>query len=180
MVRLFVLLMFLFPASPVSGLWQQQPDKATTPQSEQPAAPAETLPAGTAPANANEPVPDYDGFDRNKPVRETSKTGIFLNMIGSLMLVLGLIVAMAWLTKKFFPDKLGLGRSGDHLRLLQSMPLGPKRFVTLIEADGKRFLLGVTEHNINLIKCLDELPFNDALTAVEDPKTVQELWEGES
>lgn len=124
------------------------------------------------------PVPDYvvDGESpQDKELRGYKGPSIF-DMFGKLLLVLGLIMLLAWLVQKYLPKRLGVLGEGKQLKLLQNLPLGQRRFVSLIEADGKRFLLGVTDSQITLIKAMDELPFDQAL-GIDEPKTVRELWE---
>ncbi len=125
-----------------------------------------------------QPVPKYLGPEETPP--ETDRGKVYFNMFASLLVVLGVIVGLAYGAKKLFPNRFGGMAQGNHLKLLQSLPLGPRRFVTLIEADGKRFLLGVSETQINLIKALDEIPFEKAMVEIEEPKTVRELWEEET
>ena len=128
---------------------------------------------------SNEPIPAYE--NSREPRTEIDPMRAIFKSMGSLAIVLGLILMLAWAGRKFLPSSL-MGNRGDgtDLRLIQSLPLGPRRFVSLIEADGKRFLVGVTEQNINLLKAMDELPFDGALSEIEAPKTVQELMEADS
>lgn len=129
------------------------------------------------------PVPDLDSVqEQKKPAKELqdfNPSGLLFEMVGNLMLVLGLMLLLAWLAKRYLPKKLGALGEGEHIKLLQSLPLGPRRFVSLVEADGKRFLLGVTDNQINLLKALDETPFDQALSGLESPQTVSELMEQE-
>ncbi len=124
------------------------------------------------------PVPDYlvDDQDPQKKELRGYKGPSLFDMFGKLLLVLGLIMLLAWLVQKYLPKRLGVLGEGKQLKLLQNLPLGQRRFVSLIEADGKRFLLGVTDNQITLIKALDEMPFDRAL-GIDEPKTVRELWE---
>jgi len=131
---------------------------------------------------ANQSVPDYDPepADPGQLPGERSLWGLFLSALGSLLVVIGLILLLAWLAKRFLPNHLtGAGQGEGRLKLLQSLPLGQRRFVTLVEVDGKRFLLGVAEQQVTLLKALDDPSFGQELAGVDAPKTVQELWEEE-
>lgn len=133
----------------------------------------------TAPEEAgqdvgNLPVPAYQN---DLPDQSPVTGGAWIKAIGSLMVVLGLVLGLSWVVKKYFPNKLMGATGGSHLRLIQNLPMGPNRYISLIEADGKRMLIGVTENQINLIKSLDDMSFEQALKDVESPKTVRQLME---
>lgn len=124
------------------------------------------------------PVPD---LEPTPPRQEFNSSDIFYNTMGKLLMVLGVVVFLGWLARRYLPNKLtGLGSSGDSLRMVQSLPLGPRRFVSIIEADGRRLLIGVTDNGINLIQNLSQESFGDTLADVQEPKRVRELWEEES
>ena len=133
---------------------------------------------GEQPPIGMQPVPDYQGEETNTTPSIGTGSMLF-RTLGALILVLGAFLLLLWGARKLFPQQLGIGVSGSHLRLLQSLPLGPKRYVSLIEADGKRLLVGVTETQINLIKDLDEIGFENALEGAVPPPTVRELMEEE-
>jgi len=153
--------------------------------------PSETAVAGDAGEDiGNQTVPDYDedplnassvnGISSLEPNPENLypvTRGTYVKALGSLLVVLGLVLGLSWVVKKYFPNKLMGATGGNNLRLVQNLPLGPNRFVSLVEADGQRLLIGVTETQINLIKSLDEIPFEQALAEAQPPKTVRELME---
>jgi flagellar protein FliO/FliZ len=89
----------------------------------------------------------------------TNLTQVFLGLI----FVLGLVFALAWVLKK-----VGRGSfiSGQHIKLLASMPLGTRERIALIEVGGKQLLLGVTSNNINTLHAFDE-PVVDAVVNKE-------------
>lgn len=119
--------------------------------------------------------PREDADPAEKRVIGMDRTASYFDMMGSLMVVLGLIVLLAWLARKYLPKTLtGMG-DGRQLRLIQSLPLGPRRYVSLIEADGRRYLLGVTDSQINLIKALDEMPFEQALQGMDEPRKLADM-----
>ncbi|MDJ0840419.1 MAG: flagellar biosynthetic protein FliO [Acidobacteriota bacterium] len=128
---------------------------------------------------ALQPVPTLDQDDAVP--KEFDSTSVFFNTIGKLMIVIGLVILLGYLSKKFLPSRFGGVSQEGHLKLIQSLPLGTRRFVSLIEADGKRFLVGVTENQINLLKALDdEDVFTRALSEVEEPKRVRDMLEEEA
>ena len=163
----------------------------------------DTPPLDTPPQNPEKPaetevstdsLPDYDSFDNavntnnpdqldgpiqpQKSEESLDVGGMYIQMFGSLLLVLGLMLGLAYVAKRFLPKQMVGATRGDDLKLIQSLPLGPKSYVSLIEADGQRILVGVTEENINLIKALDNKNFEQAMLEVEEPKRVRD-WEAE-
>lgn len=43
-----------------------------------------------------------------------------------------------------------------HLRICETLSLGEKRFIAVVEYDRQKFLLAGTPQNISLLQCLDE------------------------
>ena len=74
-------------------------------------------------------------------------------MFMGLLAVLGLIVLLAWAAKRMNLQGMSVG---NDLKLQSILSLGPKEKVAVVEIDGKRMLLGVTPHNINMLCELDE------------------------
>jgi flagellar biogenesis protein FliO len=59
---------------------------------------------------------------------------------------------LARLVRRLRPS--GPGRNGDAIRLVTSRYLGGKRFLTLVEVDGERLLLGHAGDRISLVSRL--------------------------
>jgi flagellar protein FliO/FliZ len=62
-------------------------------------------------------------------------------VILSLLLVVGFIVAAAWVVRRM---PLGLGRGNGPLKVLAALPLGPRERLVLIEARGEELLIAVS------------------------------------
>lgn len=78
-------------------------------------------------------------------------TGPALVSIGvSLVAVLALAVALGWLVKKAGVKRL-MPRKGDHLEVLESLPLGFKRQVFLIRVGEQVVLVGNGEHELTAL-----------------------------
>lgn len=73
------------------------------------------------------------------------------NMLGGLIIVLGLIFLLAYLVKrlKLVPTSHGV------LKTLAVTPLGQREKMVLVEVDGQQYLLGVTNQQVTLIDKLD-------------------------
>ncbi|MCG2621665.1 flagellar biosynthetic protein FliO [Arthrobacter sp. I2-34] len=74
-----------------------------------------------------------------------------LRVLLSLAVVLGLL----WVLQRRF-SRGAAGSSGDvELTVLSRRNVSPKASVVVVETDGKRFLLGVTEQSVNVLHTSD-------------------------
>lgn len=70
----------------------------------------------------------------------------------SLFAVFGVVLVMAYFAARFIGGRFNAARmSASGGRVLENLPLGPNRSVCTVEIAGRVFLLGVTDHNINLL-----------------------------
>ena len=105
-----------------------------------------------------EPVKPADAGAQNKipalsPKTETGdgerpSAGLGLGKMAlSLAIVVAIVIALGWAFKK-----LTLRMPGSrHIKIISSMPLGPKERLLVIEMQGKQRVLGVTANSINLL-----------------------------
>jgi flagellar protein FliO/FliZ len=79
---------------------------------------------------------------------ERPSTGLGLGKMAlSLSLVVAIVIALGWAFKK-----LTLRLPGSrHIKIISTMPLGPKERLLVIEVQGKQRVLGVTAQSINLL-----------------------------
>jgi flagellar protein FliO/FliZ len=75
----------------------------------------------------------------------------YLEAIGGLFLVVLLILAMGWALKRL---NLNPAHRGS-LRVLGGVSLGGRERALLLEAEGQRLLLGVSQGQVNLLMRLD-------------------------
>lgn len=73
----------------------------------------------------------------------------------SLIVVLGLIFALAWLLKRVQGVRLG---GPAHLRIHAGLQVGPKEKILMIEAAGQHLLIGVSAGGINTLHVFAEPP----------------------
>jgi flagellar biogenesis protein FliO len=72
--------------------------------------------------------------------------------LGATLLVIALILATAVLLKRHMPHHFGgLGKK-KRIHILESVGLGEKRSLTLVEIDGLHLLLASSGNNVSLIK----------------------------
>lgn len=70
----------------------------------------------------------------------------------SLFAVFAIVLVMAYFAARFIGGRFNAARiSASGGRILENLPLGPNRSVCTVEMGGRVFLLGVTDHNINLL-----------------------------
>jgi len=96
----------------------------------------------------------YENADPNpSPVSWWSTLAYLL----SLLVIFALVVAMAYFAARIMGGHFGRGPTGAGGRILDSLSLGPKMSVCLVEMAGRVFLLGVTEQNVTLLsEIMDE------------------------
>ncbi|NRA70763.1 MAG: flagellar biosynthetic protein FliO [Gammaproteobacteria bacterium] len=81
----------------------------------------------------------------------------YLNMIMSLLVVIGVIFGLAMLAKRF---NLGIAGQGA-IKLVATLPVGTKERLIVVEIEQQQYLIGVTAGEIRLI---DKLTNNIAPT----------------
>ncbi|MCR5833062.1 MAG: flagellar biosynthetic protein FliO [Selenomonadaceae bacterium] len=70
----------------------------------------------------------------------------------SLLAVFAVVIVMAFFAARFIGGRFNAARiTASGGRVLENLPLGPNRSVCTVEMAGRVFLLGVTDHNINLL-----------------------------
>jgi len=79
-----------------------------------------------------------------------------MRTVGGLGLVLCLMIAAYFAARKFAPRYFTRGASDKNLRLIETLAMGDKRSISLIEVANSRFLIGNTPHQINLLAALPE------------------------
>ncbi|WP_347330242.1 flagellar biosynthetic protein FliO [Marinimicrobium locisalis] len=76
-----------------------------------------------------------------------------LNVAFSLLLIVGLILALAWLLRRFGQGNF---HNQQSMKVVASMPLGTRERLMVVEIGGQQLLLGVTAHQITTLHVFDE------------------------
>ena len=112
-----------------------------------------------APAAAAQPqlaqAPEMQEADFHVPVFRT---------LGGLGLVICLMIGAYFAAKKFAPRYFSKAASEKNLRVIETLSMGDKRSISMIEIGNSRFLIGNTPNQINLLMALPE-----ALSLVSEP-----------
>lgn len=77
--------------------------------------------------------------------------GSFISIFLSLLLVIAIIFALAYVMRRFNVAQAGNGQ----MKIIASMMTGQKEKVIVIEVGDQQFMLGVTAHNINHLATLE-------------------------
>lgn len=86
----------------------------------------------------------------------------FLQIFGSLLLVIATIVAVGWIARKL---KALPRRSSGVFNVVDEVTLGGKERVVLLEVDGVRLVIGVGEGRVGLLHRSDMPAFDGQLDA---------------
>ncbi len=134
----------------------------------------------TMPLLAADPVFTNEEWDRAQAAQRPSTaagptaapaTGPALVSIGlSLAAVVALAVALGWVVKKAGVKRL-LPRRGDHLEVLESLPLAFKRQVYLVRVGEQVVLVGAGEHELTALGTFPAAGFAPAPVPVAAPAT---------
>jgi len=73
-----------------------------------------------------------------------------LKTIAMLFIVLGVLVLVLYIMKKFISPK-GRGKGELIIKVVSSLHLSPKERVEVIEISGERIVVGITPGNINFL-----------------------------
>ncbi|HEY3400845.1 MAG TPA: flagellar biosynthetic protein FliO [Geothrix sp.] len=93
-----------------------------------------------------------DGKPTPGPAAESGPSG--LRAFGSLVMVLGLAGGSLWALKKYGRGRIP-GGGGGKLHVEETLALGDRRYVSILDAEGERFLIALTPQGISLISRLD-------------------------
>jgi len=115
-----------------------------------------TQPA-TAPAVREEPAPLLFRDDAND-VSPGGGSDMLSKMTVSIVVV-GVLGVAAWIAIKKLGPRVGL-QSGRKINVVETVYLGPKKCLHLVEIDGQRLLLGSTAEGVSM---LSHLQASDAI-----------------
>lgn len=138
-------------------------------------------PATPTPAQRElaQPLQLEDGKAAQGQGADTPAPPSLWSSLGSLLVVLGLALGGLHLLKKYGRKHLP-GQGGGKLKVAETLALGDRRFVSILEADGERFLIALHPQGVTLLSRLDGLaaaPFEAHLQGAENaaPIPLKEL-----
>ena len=93
-----------------------------------------------------------EGYEEVDPRPTAVSWWSTLAYLVSLLAVFAVVLVMAYFAARFIGGRFNAARiAASGGRVLENLPLGPNRSVCAVEIAGRVFLLGVTDHNINLL-----------------------------
>ncbi len=133
--------------SPASSAWGQLPQ----------APPGDVPVSGSNPshgtASSDAPV---QAVSERTDVQDAGPGFSFLKVVGGLGLVLCLIVLGTFGIRKLAPQYFAKTAPERGLRLLETLPMGDRRSIAVIEIGERRLLIGNTPNQITLLAALGE------------------------
>lgn len=91
------------------------------------------------------------GYEDADPNPTSASLWSTLAYLLSLLAVFAFVVILAYLAARLMGGRFQRNLSGNGGRVLDTLPLGPKMSVSLVEVADRVFLLGVTEQSITLL-----------------------------
>lgn len=86
----------------------------------------------------------------------TAPSSPLMQVSGALVVIILLILAAAWLAKRFGMGVKGAGNRG--LKVSAATSLGPRERVVIVDVEDARLVLGVTSAQITLLHTLPPAP----------------------
>ncbi|WP_319555120.1 flagellar biosynthetic protein FliO [uncultured Vibrio sp.] len=80
-----------------------------------------------------------------------------LTTLGSLVLVIGVILLLAWLLKRMQGPVFGQQKG---LKIVSQLPVGTKERIAVIQVGEEQILIGITSHSIQTLTKLEK-PLNE-------------------
>jgi len=114
--------------------------------------------------------------DYNFPMRMNNSSGsreLFFKFMVSLLFLVALGAAAIYVSKRFLPKITNL--SGKKIRIAETVHLGPRKAVHLLEVGEQRFLIGSTNENITRLADLTSPASASAETSALMELSLQEM-----
>ncbi len=114
--------------------------------------PKPVTPTATS-AASTEPIFTDSEWQRQQPTTSTPTTGgaaisqAAIGLLVSLVIIAGLAWALAWASKRFGMRRVMPGR-GQHLQVIETVPLGFKRAICLVRIHDQVIVVGQGEHEL--------------------------------
>ncbi|MDV6251531.1 flagellar biosynthetic protein FliO [Vibrio sp. EA2] len=85
-----------------------------------------------------------------------------LTTLGSLVLVIGVILLLAWLLKRMQGPAFGQQKG---LKIVSQLPVGTKERIAVIQVGDEQLLVGITSHSIQTLTKLEQPLKEDELAS---------------
>ena len=95
----------------------------------------------------------------------------WLQFLLSFALVIGLLLGLLWALKKIQNGSSLLRKSTQRMQTIETLSLGPRQKVVLIQVDGQDVLIGVTAHGMTALSPMPSLPAHVPTTSPTEKST---------
>ena len=72
-----------------------------------------------------------------------------------LAIMMGVMYTLLFLVKKYLYSYDKKGKSNTKIKIISTQTILPKKYVTVIEFNSSVYLLGISDHSVNLIDKID-------------------------
>jgi len=136
-----------------------------------PAADSAESSAGVVAGESVNPEVSFRSRPQEFPESESSEGSFqfpLYRTVGGLGLVLCLMLGLYFGARKYFPQYFQKADLEKNLKILETLSMGDRRSIALIQVADKRYLVGNTSNQINLLTTLSEpIPQEDEVAAPE-------------
>jgi len=88
---------------------------------------------------------------------------------------LGAVLAVIWFARRWLTGGAKARARTPHVTVLAKQAVGTKASIAVVEADGRRYLLGITEHAVSVLDQLDPAPAEVATRPIPLPSFARAL-----
>jgi flagellar protein FliO/FliZ len=112
--------------------------------------------AGAAEQSAPAPAPSTGYLQYQEPARAAGSTWGTVAYVMSLLVLFVGVIFLAYLTSRFVASRMGgIGQTAGAV-IHMTLALGPNRNIHLVEMAGRFFVVGATEHSIQMLFEINE------------------------
>ncbi len=122
----------------------------------QAATPSSPAPETKAVAEATVPVPDPSPVSTIPDTKVADMQFPIMRTIGGMGLVVFLMLGAFFGVKRFAPRYFNKPASQRNLKIIETLGMGDRRSISLVEVGNSRYLVGNTPHQINLLAMLPD------------------------
>src|SRR5829696_5225971 len=88
---------------------------------------------------------------------------------------LGAVLAVIWFARRWLTGGAKARARTRHVTVVAKQAVGTKASIAVVEADGRRYLLGITEHAVSVLHQLDPAPAEVATRPIPLPSFARAL-----
>ena len=111
------------------------------------------------------------GYETNVPQPAAMSWWSTAAYLVSLFVIFAFVVGMAYLAARFLGGHFARPMKTTAGRIVTNLPLGPGKSVCIVEMSGHFLMLGVTEHEITLLKEITDLEEMERLRRMDSDIT---------